>query len=71
MYIPEDVRPFPSAKNPHCSSYIWRPQDDIIEEDQMRDPNWYPKETYYNIYNREDYQRPEAERIQRDNTSGW
>lgn len=63
MYIPEDVRPFPAPKNPNCSSYIWRPQDDIIEEDEMRDPTWYPKETYFNIYNREDYQRPESGRV--------
>jgi hypothetical protein len=23
----------------------------------MRDPNWYPKDTHYNIYNREDHSR--------------
>ena len=55
MYIPEDVRPFPSAKNPNCNNYIWKSQENLIEEDEMRDPNWYPKDTYYNIYNREDH----------------
>jgi len=34
MYIPEDARPFPSEKNPHCSSELWRPQEDLKEEDQ-------------------------------------
>ncbi len=57
MYIPEDVRPYPSPKNPHASSHMWKSQENLIEEDEMRDPNWYPKETYYNIYNREDFQR--------------
>jgi hypothetical protein len=23
----------------------------------MRDPNWYPKNTYFNIYNREGFER--------------
>ena len=46
MYIPEDKRPFPAEKNPHCSSGFWKPQEDLLEEDEMRDPNWYPKGTY-------------------------
>lgn len=50
MYIPEDERPFPSEKNPHCSKEVWRPQQDLEDEDEMRDPNWYPKGTHYNIY---------------------
>jgi len=25
IYIPEDVRPYPADKNPHCNSYHWRP----------------------------------------------
>lgn len=51
MFIPENARPFPSEKNPHCSKDMWRPQADLDEEEEMRDPNWYPKNTYYNIYN--------------------
>jgi hypothetical protein len=57
MMIPENERPFPSEKNPHCSKELWRPQEDLREEDQMRDPNWYPKDTYYNIYNKRDFKR--------------
>jgi hypothetical protein len=71
MYPPEDVRPFPAVKNPNCNSSIWRPQEDLIEEDEMRDPNWYPKGTYYNVYNREDFQRAEAGKVLREHSSGW
>jgi hypothetical protein len=31
--IPENERPFPSEKNPHCSKELWRPQEDLREED--------------------------------------
>lgn len=55
MYIPEDARPFPSVKNPNAHSYMWKSQENLIEEDEMRDINWYPKDTYYNIYNRDDH----------------
>ena len=37
---------------------MWRPQQDLAEEDEMRDPAWYPKDTHYNIYNRDDHVRP-------------
>lgn len=57
MFIPEDVRHFPSEKNPFCSTEKWRPQQELLEEDEMRDPEWYPKDTYYNIYNRKDFKR--------------
>lgn len=57
IYIPESERPFPSEPNPHCSKEMWRPQEDLADEDDMRDPNWYPKGTHYNIYNRDDYER--------------
>lgn len=57
MAIPEDERIFPSFKNPFCNKEMWKPQADLQEEDQMRDPNWYPKDTFYNIYNRPDFKR--------------
>jgi hypothetical protein len=71
MYIPEDKRPFPSVKNPNAHSYMWKSQENLIEEDEMRDPNWYPKDTYYNIYNREDHKRPEHAKALREHQSGW
>lgn len=66
IYIPEEHRPYDTGKNPHCSKSYWRPQEDLLEEDEMRDPNWYPKETYFNIYNRPDFQRTEQHSQQKD-----
>lgn len=71
MYIPEDVRPYPADKNPHCNSYLWRPQEDLIEEEDMRDPNWYPKSTYYNTYNRQDFRREDNGRTIREHSGFW
>ena len=68
MYIPEDVRPFPADKNPHANRYLWRPQEDLVEQEEMRDPNWTPKNTYYNIYNKEGFERNEESRTIRENT---
>ena len=36
---------------------MWRPQEDLAEENAMRDPKWYPKDTHYNIYNKDDFER--------------
>lgn len=71
MYIPEDARPFPAVKNPNCHSYIWKSQENLIEEDEMRDPNWYPKDTYYNIYNKPDHERQEGHKVLKEHSSGW
>ena len=71
MYIPEDVRPFGTPKNPFASSEKWRPQEDLIEDEEMRDPNWYPKNTAFNVYNRQDFQRADGTKAIRDNTTGW
>ena len=62
MFIPEDARPFPSEKNPYCSKELWRPQEDLKEEEEFRDPNWYPKDTHFNIYNKKDFARQEAKK---------
>lgn len=34
----------------------------------MRDPNWYPKNTQYNVYNREDFDREEKGKAQREHS---
>lgn len=57
FYIPEDVRKFPDDKHPHCSKDTWKPQEDLRKEDEMRDPNWYPKETNWNIYQKKDFKK--------------
>lgn len=71
MYIPEDARVYPSPKNPHANSYKWKPQEDLIEEEAMRDPNWYPKNTAFNVYNREGYTRDDSTKALRENNVGW
>lgn len=71
MFIPENERNFPSEKNPYCSKEMWRPQEDLAEEDEMRDPNWYPKDTHYNIYNQKDFSRPAHYRHLRENNDNW
>ena len=45
IYIPEDEREFGTQKNPHCHTHTWRPQEDLKRDEEMRDPNWYPKNT--------------------------
>ena len=56
FYIPESERTFPTPKNPHCSTELWRPQEDLKEWDEMRDPDWIPT-TRYNVYNSPNYKR--------------
>jgi len=68
MYIPEDARPFPSPKNPHCSKDMYRPQVDLQDEDEMRDPNWYPKDTHYNIYNQSGFEREQDKKQLREHS---
>jgi hypothetical protein len=70
IYIPESERPYPAEKNPHCSGHYWRPQEDLLEEEEMRDPNWYPKDTYYNIYNQPSFEREDQHKVQRDHNNG-
>jgi hypothetical protein len=67
MFIPEDERNFPSEKNPHCNAELWRPQQDLMEEDEMRDPNWFPKDTRYNIYNQKDFKRESVYKSLKEN----
>jgi hypothetical protein len=60
--IPESERPCPVPKNPHCSREYWKPQSDLKEEDEMRSPDWVPRDTYQNIYNRTDkYDKPRSD----------
>lgn len=37
----------------------------------MRDPEWYPKDTYYNIYNKDDFTRNEDGRTLREHNHNW
>ena len=51
MNIPEDIRPYNTPRNPHARKELWKSQDQLHEELQMRNPEWYPKDTQFNIYN--------------------
>ena len=31
MNIPEDIRPYDTGRNPHCTSSLWKSQDKIAE----------------------------------------
>ena len=55
MSLPEDMRPYPTPRNPHARSELWRSQDKLAEDVEMQDPNWYPKDTTLNIYNQKDF----------------
>lgn len=43
--LPEDMRPYPSPRNPNCRKELWRSQDDIQEQMDMEAENWFPKMT--------------------------
>ena len=68
IYIPEDERIYPSEPNPHCSKDMWRPQEDLMEEDEMRDPEWYPKDTHYNVYNQKNFRRQDQNNQSREHS---
>ena len=40
MNIPEDIRPFDTGRNPNCTSTMWKSQEQLEEEQAMRDPAW-------------------------------
>lgn len=58
--IPEDERPYPTPRNPHCRKELWKSQDSLQEQEILRDENWYPKNTNYNIYNQADFVKPKG-----------
>jgi hypothetical protein len=38
--IPEDIRPFDTGRNPNCRAELWKSQEKLLEEQEMRDPEW-------------------------------
>jgi len=71
IFIPEDERPYPSEKNPHCDGHLWKPQEDLLQDEEMRDPNWYPKNTMFNVYNRKDFVRSVTGKDGREHSGFW
>ena len=42
MSPPEDIRAFPTPKNPYARKELWKSQEDLELNNQMMDENWYP-----------------------------
>jgi hypothetical protein len=38
--LPDDMRPWPSAPNPHCRNELFREQKDILQWEEMSAPEW-------------------------------
>ena len=55
--LPEDVRVTESPKHPNASAALWQSQDKLQELEQMKDPEWFPQGTRYNVYNQENWVR--------------
>lgn len=51
MTLPENVRRFPTARNPHARTKLWHPQDKLQRLETLADPEWAPEGTKYDIYN--------------------
>lgn len=60
LNIPEDIRPYDTPRNPYARKELWKSQDQLEEELRMRDPNWYPQNTEFNIYNQESFYPPKS-----------
>jgi hypothetical protein len=63
QFIPEDERPCPLPRNPHCTTTYWKPQSDIKEEDEMQSPDWFPKNTAFNIYNKKEFYKNKTDHV--------
>lgn len=50
MSLPEDMRPFPTERNPYARRELWKSQEDLAEEQDMMREDWYPRNTKYNLY---------------------
>ena len=61
MNLPEESRPFPSPRHPNARKELWQSQERLQELEEMRDPNWVPLGTKYNIYNREGFKNESME----------
>jgi len=38
--IPEDIRPFDTGRNPHSRNELWKSQEQLQQELDMRSPDW-------------------------------
>jgi len=50
MSLPEDMRSFPTERNPYARAELWKSQEDLQKEQEMLNEDWYPRNTKYNLY---------------------
>ena len=55
MTIPEGLRRFPTEKNPNCNRDLWRSQENADKIEDMKRPDWTPRNLQYNIYGASDF----------------
>lgn len=55
--LPEDMREFPSPRHPNASAELYQSQEKLQQLEDMRDPEWYPQGTKFDVYNQEGWQR--------------
>ena len=53
--LPEDAREFPSPRHPNARAELYQSQEKMQELEDMEDPEWYPRDTKFNIYNQPDF----------------
>jgi hypothetical protein len=49
--LPENLRRFPTVRNPHARTKLWHPQDKLQRLEQLVEEDWAPEDTKYDIYN--------------------
>ena len=64
--IPEDIRVKESPKHPNARASLFRSQDKLQELEAMKDPEWFPQGTRYNIYNQDNWVREPENRQEND-----
>lgn len=62
--LPEDLREFPSARHPNASSSLYQSQEKLQLLEDMKDPEWYPQGTKYDVYQQEGWQRQRGSEVE-------
>eukprot|EP01017_Pseudomicrothorax_dubius_P028069 TRINITY_DN3310_c0_g1_i2.p1 TRINITY_DN3310_c0_g1~~TRINITY_DN3310_c0_g1_i2.p1 ORF type:complete len:320 (+),score=89.75 TRINITY_DN3310_c0_g1_i2:149-1108(+) len=58
MNLPEDIRAYPTPRNPHARKELWKSQDDLQEMINMTEESWYPQNTKFNVYRQQNFIKP-------------
>lgn len=63
--MPEDARAYPTPRHPNATRELWRPQEKHQELEYMKDAEWFPNDTRFNIYNQPGHQQPDVNDVVR------